>query len=227
MRSCNKNMNYRGGVKKQKTKNKKQGREKMTIHPNVVVRAGETFYRSRNEVEKVIFKYACVSGAAALLPFPIAAPVINLSNQLLMYGHINRIMKVSFSKNIMKCIGKFILSQLGGLGIGLGVAILSEFAKWIPGAGTAFGSVTGALIWPTVTYSCGWIYYKTLISLQEKNVELTEENMKAAITNLCSDKEAMEALRNEAKEQFKNVDFSKYKEDAQKVEEKIENSFED
>jgi len=172
------------------------------------------FYLSRNKVEKAIFHHACVSGGAALLPIPGAAAAINLANQVVMYGHINSIMGVSFSKHVTKCIGKFLLSQLGGAGVGLGMIIAGEGLKFIPGLGSLIGGALGLLAWPTVTYSCGWIYYKTLISLAESNTELTEDNIKTAIREQCADKDALRDLKADAKRNLKDVDFKNYREEA-------------
>ena len=72
-------------------------------------------YEQSDAIEKSILHHSAVQGAIVLIPVPLVGEIACIVNQLHMYHQINKYLGVKFSKNVMKVLGKFLLSQVSGL----------------------------------------------------------------------------------------------------------------
>lgn len=175
------------------------------------------WYATADEVHRRIFWHSCVNGAIALIPVPLAGEAACIVNQIAMYRKINELVGVRFSDNVLRNVGKFLLSQCAGVAAGAVIVIgVSAVAKFIPGlnfiGGLAEASVAGA-----VNYVCGEAYYQMLGNV-----------MKAGGTSGASDAEIIRRMKEAApsraelsgihataKERMKNANYSHYKKEAQ------------
>ena len=128
----------------------------------IALKSASQWYNMQDEVSQMIIEHSCIAGAISLLPIPGVVECGCFANQITMYVRINKMAGVSFSKNVLKCIGKFLVSQLAGLGVGLAGAVVATSAlRFIPGVGVIAGFVQAPLV-GVVNYTCGMVYYKML-----------------------------------------------------------------
>ena len=183
----------------------------------VAGRAVEQWYNSQDEAQKLILKHSCIGGAIALIPIPVVGEIAVIVNQITMYRGINKLTGVSFSQNVLKNIGKFIVSQVAGvLGgmtavFGIGAAI-----KFIPGLNFLAG-IAQAPIAGVANYVCGIVYFKMLggiIAAGGLEGLSDEEIMRRIKAQMLSPDEIRKA-KAEAKERMKGADYKAHKSEAQ------------
>jgi len=174
------------------------------------------WYASADEVHKGIMTHSCINGAIALIPVPGVGEVACIVNQIAMYRKINELVGVKFSDQVLRNIGKFLVSQCAGAAAGLALVFgASAVMKFIPGlnfvGGLAQASVAGV-----ANYVCGEVYYQMLGKV-----------IKAGGTEGATDAEIIEKLRSatlsadeissihaQAKTRMKDADYAAYRREA-------------
>ena len=174
------------------------------------------WYDSQDEAQKLIFRHSCIGGAIALIPIPVVGEIAVIVNQIAMYRGINKLAGVSFSQNVLKNIGKFLLSQaagvLGGMAalFGIGAAV-----KFIPGlnfvAGFAQAPVAGV-----ANYVCGIAYFKMLGGFIEAGGSegLSDDEIIRRMKEHSLSEEEIRQAQAEARQQMKDADYSSFKSEA-------------
>ena len=174
------------------------------------------WYDSQDEAQKLIFRHSCIGGAIALIPIPVVGEIAVIVNQIAMYRGINTLAGVSFSQNVLKNIGKFLLSQaagvLGGMAalFGIGAAV-----KFIPGlnfiAGFAQAPVAGV-----ANYVCGIAYFKMLggfIAAGGSSGLSDDEIIRRMKDQALSDSEIRQA-KADAEGKMKDANYASFKSEA-------------
>lgn len=177
----------------------------------------QAWLKAQDDVQNLIFKHSCIGGAIALIPIPVVGEIAVIVNQIAMYRGINKLAGVSFSQNVLKNIGKFLLSQvagvLGGMAalFGIGAAV-----KFIPGmnflAGFAQAPVAGV-----ANYVCGVAYYKMLgkfISNGGCEGLSDDEIIQRMKAQSLSNSDIL-AAKAEAQSKMKGADYSQFRSEAQ------------
>ena len=144
-----------------------------------------------------VTKYSILAGATCLIPVPGIAVIANAGIQLAMYFAINDAMNIKLSKNKVKCIGSFLISQIAGLGL----AGLLELGKFIPllGVLTAFPQ---CILVGSTTYACGMAYLKILEEVDLEKV--ADENLFEVLMNNAPSKEEWEKWKKQGAETLRN-----------------------
>ena len=180
--------------------------------------------RKANEIDSLIIKHSCVGGAAGLIPVPLVDSGIMLGNQMLMYRNINSVMGISLSKDTMRVLGKFMISQVAGMLsvfgfalLGKGVASLLKCTFIASIAGCAIDCATNA----GITYVLGVVYAKVLVkSVNEGNgkppsIDALKDAMKEEFKNT----DEMKRIFKEGKAAMRNTNYKDFKADAKAAEE--------
>ena len=88
----------------------------------------------KDEAEKLIVKHSCIGGAITLIPVPVVGEIAVIVNQIAMYRGLNKLIGIKFSKNVMKVIGRFLVSQVAGVLVaGTALFAVGAVLKFIPG----------------------------------------------------------------------------------------------
>ncbi len=191
----------------------------MGIESEIVRHAGkflQQWYRSQDEAHQAIFVHSCIGGAIALMPFPIVGELSVIANQIAMYRKLNRLAGITFSKNVMKGIGKFVLSQVAGILGGMAVLFGAGAAlKFIPGVNFAAGLLTASAA-GVANFVCGKVYWEMLGGFIKSGGDgsLSDEEILNRMKREMPSDETIKAMKSDAKKAMKGANYSKYKEDA-------------
>lgn len=177
------------------------------------------WYRSTDEAQKLIIRHSCIAGAIALIPLPVVGEIAIIVNQVAMYRGINRLAGVTFSQNVLKNIGKFLLSQVAGI-LGGAAAIfgIAAAVKFIPGLNFLAG-VAEAPIAGVANYICGIAYFKMLggyIVACGGSAFSDEETLRRMKEQSLSNDD-IRNLKTEAEEKMKGVNYASFKSEAEAV----------
>lgn len=171
---------------------------------------------NKEEANNAIIKHSCIGGAIALVPVPVVGEIAVVVNQLAMYRKLNELAGVKFSENVLKNIGKFLLSQLAGVFGGMAAIIgVTTVVKFIPGlnfvAGLAAAPIAGA-----ANYVCGRAYAEMIGGFVAKGGadNLSDEEIIAAIKAGLPSEERLKKFHTEGKSKMADVKFSDYKKSA-------------
>ncbi len=181
------------------------------------------YYNKAEEAEKIIIRHSGIAGAAAIIPIPYADMAICLPNQIAMYVYLNKEMNVSVSKELLKVIGGFMLSQLTGLisvfPFVIAGKIIGGLAKFLPFGGSLVGILIDGAINSGITYVMGVVYLKAMINVLKAGKSLNEDNLKEALSVEFSNKNEIKKIYKEGRDKLKDIDFSQFKDDAKKYSE--------
>ena len=168
-----------------------------------------------SKIDNIIFQHACIAGAAGLVPFPFIDMAIMLPQQIVLYGRLNREYGVALSKDAMKVVGSFMISQITGMvsvfGIALAAkAVFSPF-KAIPGLGTLVGVAADATTNAGVSWVLGVVYFMALDKLAKKGRAVTQESLKAQLAAEFADKSRIREIYRDGRKRVRGVDFAAFK----------------
>ena len=184
------------------------------------------WYNSTNEAQKLIVRHSCIAGAIVLIPIPIVGEVAIIVNQLAMYRGINRLAGITFSQNVLKNLGKFLLSQVAGILGGMVTLFgIAAAVKFIPVANFLAG-VAEAPVAGITNYICGIAYFEMLggyIKAGGGSFLSDEETLRRMKEHSLSDDD-IRNLKSEAKEKMKDVDYASFKSEAAAVVEEAKNN---
>ena len=172
------------------------------------------YYMKSDEVVKSILHHSGIQGAIALIPIPIVGETACIVNQLHMYHKINKLLGVKFSKNVMKVMGTFLLSQVSGAAAMVaGLALL----KFIPGINFASGFVEAPFV-AAINYTCGMVYYGMLQRYLSSGVLQANASDEEIINGLKSNsmsKDEIRGIYGDAKKTVKGLNYDSYKTEAE------------
>lgn len=167
------------------------------------------------KIDDIIFQHACIAGAAGLVPIPFADLAIMLPQQIVLYGRLNKEYGVSLSKDALKVVGSFMISQITGMVSVFGIAfaakaVFSPF-KAIPGIGTLVGVTADATTNAAVSWVLGVVYFIALERLAKKGGTVTAENLKDELAKEFADKRKIREIYREGRQRVKGVNFTNFK----------------
>lgn len=170
-------------------------------------------------IKEITVVHAGIAGGLALIPIPFASTPLVLGNLYTMYGRINSALGIKFSENFLKSIGGMLASNLAGFAAG---TVACQFIKFIPLLGSIGGAVAEGAINFAMTKVQGALYCEWLKEMVEKkaineNGHVDETVGKTVMEDICKDKERIKDMVEKEKQNAKNVDFNKYKKDAQRL----------
>ena len=168
------------------------------------------------DAKKLIFKHACIGGAIALIPIPVAGEVAVLINQIAMYRGINKLVGINFTDNVLKNIGNFLLSQLAGVGVGMAALIgVTAVAKCIPGL-NFIAAIAQAPAAGVANYICGIAYYNMLGKFLKSGGDAysSEDDVIRMMRNSSLSPDELKKVKEEAERQMKGADYSSFKTEA-------------
>lgn len=171
---------------------------------------------NKEQVNNAIIKHSCIGGAIALVPVPIVGEIAVVVNQLAMYRKLNELAGVKFSDNVLKNIGKFLLSQLAGVFGGMAAIIgVTAVARFIPGLNFLAG-LAAAPIAAAANYVCGKAYAEMIGGFVAKGGtdNLSDEEIIAAIKAGLPSEERLKKFHTEGKCMMADVKFSDYRQNA-------------
>ena len=178
-------------------------------------------YDTSDAETKILIEHDCVAGAAALIPIPGADVAVMLGNQIVLYGRLNSELDISISKDTLKSIGGFMVSQIAGIVSVIPVAIAAQFAsqllKFIPGPGSIAGAAVGAGANAAITHVLGLVYLVTIKKMVASGKEFSAGNIKENLKEQFADKDFIRETYAEAKAKYKNTDFNAYKNQAEEI----------
>lgn len=176
----------------------------------------EQWAKAQDDVVNLIFKHSCIGGAIALIPIPVVGEIAVIVNQIAMYRGINKLVGINFTDNILKNIGKFLLSQLAGIGVGMAALLgITAAAKFIPGfnfiAGFAQAPAAGV-----ANYVCGIAYYRMLGKFLENggSDNSSEEDIIRMMRNSALSEEELRHVKKEAESRMDGANYSSFKSEA-------------
>lgn len=180
------------------------------------------YYHNASDCEKIIIEHACIAGAGALIPFPIASVVVIVGSTYSMLVRIFKKLGITLKKNIGRTIVSYmttcLIGNLGASFLAFLVPIASDLLKWIPGIGTFLAFVIGPVGNAVVVYVYGCIFLNALSLLCKTGKDVSEENLKESIS--ATAKNSADNIHNtvkEAREFFKKTNFKDYKSQAQDI----------
>ena len=180
-------------------------------------KAMQLWYNSQDEAQKLIIRHSCIGGAIALIPIPLVGEISVIVNQVAMYRGLNKLTGVSFSQNVLKSVGKVLLSQVAGaLGGAAALFTVGAAAKFIPGVNflAGFAQAPGAGV---VNYVCGMAYLKMLGGfIAAGGCEgLSDEEIVSRMREHSLSADEIRAAKAEAQKRMKDADYAAYKSEAQ------------
>lgn len=171
----------------------------------------------KTNAEKLIAKHSCIGGAITLIPVPVVGEIAVIVNQIAMYRGLNKLIGIKFSKNVMKVIGRFLVSQVAGVLVaGTALFAVGAVLKFIPGvnffAGLAQAGVAGV-----ANYVCGVVYWKMLGGFIAAGGTdgLSDDEIISRMKAQTLSEEEIKKAGEIAKECMKDADYESYKKDAQ------------
>lgn len=164
--------------------------------------------------EKIIITHSCIAGAGGLIPFPVAGLVVATGSLWIMYGRITSVLDIKVSENFGKTIGSFVIGNITGNVAAVLAMLAGSFVKSIPGIGTVIGELSEPLADAVAVYVAGIVFIKALTTLAKSGKPVDETEIKDALKAEFSDKESIEAMKKDAKENLRGTDFSAYKKEA-------------
>lgn len=179
--------------------------------------AAVQWYRTQDEAHQTIFTHSCIGGAIALIPIPVVGELAVIANQIAMYRKLNQLTGVVFSKNVMKNIGKFVVSQVAGILGGVAVLFgLGAALKFIPGVNFAAGLLTASTA-GVANYVCGKVYYEMLGGFINKGggENLSDEEIIRRMKSEMPSEDRIKAMKSDAQRTMKGANYASYKGQAQ------------
>lgn len=180
------------------------------------------YYHNASDCEKVIIEHACIAGAGALIPFPIASVVVIIGSIYAMFIRIFKTLGINLKKNIGRTIVSYmttcLIGNLGATVIAFLLPIAADLLKWIPGIGTLLALIIGPVGNAVVAYVYGCVFLKAISILCKSGKEVSEETLKESIEETAkTSSEDIRKTTKEAKNIFKNTDFKSYKSQAEDI----------
>lgn len=167
------------------------------------------------KIDDIIFQHACIAGAAGLVPIPFADLAIMLPQQIVLYGRLNKEYGVTLSKDALKVVGSFMISQITGMVSVFGIAFVAKAMfspfKAIPGIGTLVGVAADATTNAAVSWVLGVVYFIALERLAKKGGKVTAESLKTELAKEFADKGKIREIYREGRQRVKGVNFTKFK----------------
>ncbi|MCR4712917.1 MAG: hypothetical protein K5751_00895 [Treponemataceae bacterium] len=186
------------------------------------------YYHNASDCEKIIIEHACIAGAGALIPLPVASVIVIVGSTYSMFIRIFTKLGIKLKKNIGRTIVSYITTCLiGNLGAALLAFLLplaADLLKWIPGIGTLLAFLIGPVGNAVVVYVYGCIFLNAITILCKTGKEVSEENLKESISTTARD--SSDDIKNsvkEARDMFKKTNFNEYKSQAENLYEENKN----
>lgn len=129
--------------------------------------------KKKEELLSSVRKHCATAAAGGLVPLPWVGVAVLTVNVWHMYLRINKILGISFKKNVVKSIASAAVANVSGNLLTTGVG---EILKLVPGVNVAVGVLVAGANY-AVCYSSAWIYLQTIKSIaKDKNpTEITAE----------------------------------------------------
>lgn len=157
------------------------------------------------EIASIVKLHAKIAIASAWIPVPGADLAAMGANTWTMYIRINRNLGIPFSENIIKSLATGIATNLLS---NLPVLAMSSVVKAMPGVGTLAGSLMMTASVYAVTIAAGIVYMRALAALLNHHSELTEVNLKAAVSSITEDKAVLEEIMASANNEYRSAKAS-------------------
>lgn len=179
-------------------------------------------YIASDDETKIIIEHDCIAGAAAIVPVPYADMIAVLGNQIALYKRLNDKLGVRMSKNCLKVIASFMVSQIIGtitiVPVAFGGKFLGGLLKMVPGLGTMAGIVVDAGSNATINHILGVVYLISIKKMIATGTDVQDaESVKAVLKEQLADKELVKKAYHEAKQARKKMDFNAYKSKAEEM----------
>lgn len=154
-----------------------------------------------NDIVDAIQTHAVLAVAAAWIPVTGLDMAALAANTWGMYIHINKLLGLSFSENMMKSIGSAVVANLTS---NLAVAGVGSLLKFIPG----IGSVSGGLIMSATMYGAtlcaAWIYLTAIVNWVKEGKGSGDDFRSCVNDVMAQNKGKIKSMMKEAKSEYKN-----------------------
>lgn len=160
------------------------------------------------KLSEIVKIHAGIGVGCIFIPVPGADLLAALGNTWTMYLRINKELELPFTKNLVKSIASGIMSNLASNAAILAVFALGSSLKIFAGIGTAASiAVMSATVY-AATFAAGYIYIKALdiVFRTQDSGQVREEDLKAAVDEVLSDKETVQSIFKTAKENYTETD---------------------
>lgn len=150
----------------------------------------------------IVKLHAGLAVGSVLIPIPGADLAASAANVWTMYVRINKEIEVPFSENFLKSVATGVATNIGANAAV--VMVLGSAFKFIPGLGSLGGAAVMAATIYGVTIAAGVVYMKAItMMLKSKGSGGTESDLKDAVDEVMSDKNAVKNIFTEAKKDYK------------------------
>lgn len=180
------------------------------------------YYNNASDCEKVIFEHACIAGAGALIPFPIASLVVIIGSIYAMLIRIFKTLGIKLKENIGRTIVSYmttcLIGNLGATVILFLLPIASDLLKLFPVIGTTLSYLIEPVGNAVIVYVYGCIFLSAISFLCTTGKDVSEETLKESIAETVKTSgEKIRKTAKDAKHIFKNTDFKNYKSQAEDI----------
>ena len=169
------------------------------------------------ELQSVLCLHSGIAGGAGLIPFPGVDVCVIVPNLWTMYARLSARANIPIKENLLKAFAVGILTNIVIFIAAIKVA--GFLAKFIPGVGTIAGMCIDTAFNFAATYTSGILFIAILSTFKEKlqGSKIEKYDVDKIIKQMFFDKNTIKDIFKSAKEKGKNVDFKKYKEEAQRI----------
>lgn len=154
-----------------------------------------------DEIVDAIQTHAVLAVAAAWIPVTGLDMAALAANTWGMYIHINKLLSLSFSENMMKSIGSAVVANLTS---NLAVAGVGSLLKFIP----SIGSVSGGFIMSATMYGAtlcaAWIYLMAIVNWVKEGKGSGDDLQSCVNDVIAQNKDRIKSMMKEARAEYKN-----------------------
>ena len=130
-------------------------------------------------------------------------------------------LKIDIDKNIIRTLISYcttcLIGNLSSAIIALLMPIAADLAKFIPVFGHIASFLAGPITNAIMVYVYGVIFMKALLELCKSGKDISEKELKVTIKKETANSSSIKESMKEAKNTFKNTDFTEYKKAAEDV----------
>ena len=153
------------------------------------------------ELVDAIQTHAVLAVAAAWIPVTGLDMAALAANTWGMYIHINKLLSLSFSENMMKSIGSAVAANLTS---NLAVAGVGSLLKFIPGIGSVSGGFIMSATMYGATLCAAWIYLMAIVNWVKEGKGSGDDLQSCVNDVIAQNKDRIKAMMKEARAEYKN-----------------------
>lgn len=154
-----------------------------------------------DEIVDAIQTHAVLAVAAAWIPVTGLDMAALAANTWGMYIHINKLLSLSFSENMMKSIGSAVAANLTS---NLAVAGVGSLLKFIPGIGSVSGGFIMSATMYGATLCAAWIYLMAVVNWVKEGKGSGDDLQSCVNDVIAQNKDRIKAMMKEAKTEYRN-----------------------